>query len=388
MGIIAYADCPSGVSGDMLMAALIDAGTPLDYLIEQLSLLKIHEFEIKSQRVLKHAITARSFEVLVEHQEHHRHWSDIRGIISSSGLNEAVKTMSLDIFKKIAFAEARIHGVEPAHVHFHEVGAIDSIVDIVGFAIGYHYLRIEKFYSSELPLGSGFVQTAHGSLPLPAPAALALLEGVPTYGTDLKCELVTPTGAAILSTVCEGFGLRPPMTITKTGYGAGTRDLPDRPNVLRLTIGEAGFEPGTEELIVAETNIDDMNPEIFPYVMDQLMSNGALDAWMTPIQMKKGRPGMMLSFLARPGEVSLLKSILLSESSTLGVRTHAVMRESLDREARTIKTPWGDAAFKEIKRSGRSELTPEFEACKEIAEKTGIPLIDIYKEMIKIVQTD
>jgi uncharacterized protein (TIGR00299 family) protein len=271
-----------------------------------------------------------------------------------------------------------MHGVDPAGVSFHEVGAVDSIVDVVGACIGLDYLGVSRLYASPLPLGTGWTRSAHGRLPLPAPATLALLEGIPTYGTGLEYELVTPTGAAILATQAESFGPLPAMTVSGVGHGAGTRDLPDRPNFMRLIMGRAEAGATMERLMLGETNLDDMNPEFLPYIMERMFATGALDVWLTSIQMKKGRPGTMLSFLCRPGDMGQLRSIILTESTTLGIRTFAVERLAVPRKARTIKTEWGEVTVKAVSREGRTELVPEYEACRKIAEKEGLPLREVY----------
>ncbi len=381
MPIIAYADCPAGASGDMILAACLDLGLPLDYLKTELAKVALGGYELTSTVETRQGLAGRRFEVHIEHQHHHRHWRDIRAMIVDSGLGDRVKSRALAVFGALARAEARVHGVAPDDVHFHEVGAVDSIVDIVGACIALDYFQVEKLFCSPLPMGSGWVDTAHGRLPLPAPATLALLEGAATYGTGLEAELVTPTGAALLTTLSDGFGQWPAMTVTGVGLGAGFRNLPDRPNILRLILGRTASESTAERLVVAETNLDDMNPEIFPFVMGRLFSRGALDVWLTPIQMKKGRPAVQLSFLARPGQVEDLLSVLLTETTTLGVRTYPVERRAVAREVRTVDSPWGPLKVKAVQRHGREEIVPEFEDCRRLAEETGIPLKDIYAKV-------
>lgn len=381
---LAYFDCPSGASGDMILGACLDAGLPLDHLRTQIDFLDLHGYQLTTQTVMKNGLASCSFHVQVAHQHHHRHWSHIRNLINDSRLSTKIKDVALSIFQNLAQAEAQIHGVPVDQVHFHEVGAVDSIIDIVGVAIAWDYFGLESAWASPLPLGRGFVETAHGRLPLPAPATLALLEGVPTYGTDLEVELVTPTGAAILTTLAAGFGPRPAMTVEKTGYGAGTRDLTDRPNILRLTLGRSAGETVNESLIVAETNVDDMNPEIWPYLMDKLFQAGALDVWTTPIHMKKGRPAVKLSILARPGDLIDLSQIVFQESTTLGLRTYPVQRRALARESIMVGTPWGDLPVKKVQRGSRVELVPEYEACRQVASTTGLPLREIYELILQM----
>jgi uncharacterized protein (TIGR00299 family) protein len=368
----------------MILAAFIDAGLPLEHLRERLGRLDLSGYEIAAPRMMKQGIAAQGFEVRWEHRHHHRTLADILAMIEGSGLGDGEKAKASAVFQKLAEAEGRVHGVEPDKVHFHEVGAVDSIVDMVGAAVAWEWFGIERAVVSPLPLGSGFVETAHGRLPLPAPATLALLEGAPTYGSGLEVELVTPTGAAVLTVLAGEFGPRPAMTIEKTGYGAGRRNLPDRPNVIRLTIGESAEPASVEKLVVGETNIDDMNPEIFPFVMDLLLSAGALDVWLTPVLMKKGRPGEILSFLSRPADVQNLTDIMLTQTTTLGVRTYEVNRNTLPREILSLETPWGEARVKAINRFGRKEIAPEFESCREIAQKTGRPIREIYEEIKKL----
>ena len=348
----AYFDCPAGASGDMILSAFLDAGLPLEHLETHLAGLGLSGYELKVGRAIRQGLSGCSFEVMIEHQHHHRHWTDIREMIEKAKLADRVKTMALAAFEKLARIEARMHGAEIDHVHFHEVGAVDSIVDIVGAAIGWDFFDLDEAWASPLPLGSGFIHAAHGRLPLPAPATLALLDGVPTYGTGLEAELVTPTGATLLTTMVSRFGPRPAMTIKTTGHGAGGRDLPDRPNLLRLTLGKSEFQPGKEVLMMAETNIDDMNPEIFPFVLEKLFSAGALDAWLTPIQMKKGRPATQLAFLARSGDLTPLMDLVMTETTTLGLRTYPVDRFCLPRESVDVDTPWGVMKAKKNRSSG------------------------------------
>lgn len=385
MTAIAYMDCPSGASGDMIMGAFLDLGLPLETLRERLALLGLRGYSLEAPIVKKQGLAARSFQVLVEKQDHHRHWSDIRRMIEESGLADGEKRLSLAVFERLARAEARMHGVEPDRVHFHEVGAVDSIVDIVGAAAAWEYFSLTSLVVSPLPLGQGFIDTAHGRLPLPAPATLALLDGVPTYGSGLGFELVTPTGAALLTTLADSFGPRPAMTVKATGHGAGMRDLPDRPNILRLTLGETEAAQGRERLIVSETNLDDMNPEVLPFVMERLFKAGALDVWLTPVQMKKGRPGVVLSYLSRVEEVDRLSEVVFSETGTLGLRSHAVDRRSLSRSFRTLDTPFGPVQVKVVQRGDGEELIPEHEECRRIATETGLPLRKIYEKIQKIV---
>lgn len=388
MTTILYADCPSGISGDMFLAACLDLGLPLEVLTRELKKINISGYRVEARREPKMGIMAHRLEVRTEEETHHRTHQDIQNLIFESGLSAEVKSKARAIFNRLARVEADIHGVEISEVHFHEVGAVDSIVDIVGACIALEHFGNPDLLASPLPLGAGTVKTAHGILPLPAPATLALLEGVPTYGTDLKNELVTPTGAAILVTQARRFGPMPAMIMDKTGYGAGSRDLPDRANILRLILGRTEEDLSLERLTVCETNIDDMNPEYLPFIMDRLFKAGALDVWLTPIQMKKGRPGITLSFLTPPVLRDNLIEIVLTESTTLGVRTYMVDRAALPRESRTIPTPFGKVRVKAVIRGGQTELIPEYEDCQRIAHETGRPLKDIYAQIKRLANEE
>jgi len=381
MTIAGYADCPSGASGDMILAAFLDLGLPLGHLQEELAKLSLSGYDLDTRLEKRQGLAGRRLVVTVQAQDRHRHWSDIRDLINQSTLSPLVKDKALAVFARLAQAEGRVHGLDPEVVHFHEVGAVDSIVDIVGAAVAWEYFGLERLYVSPLPLGTGWVETAHGRLPLPSPATLVLLENAPVYGTGLQNELVTPTGAAILTALGSGFGPWPAMTVTKTGQGTGSRELPDRPNILRLALGRMTTETARDHLIVGETNLDDMNPEVLPYLMDRLLEAEALDVWLTPIQMKKGRPGVQLAFLARPGRVQALMEIVLAETTTLGVRTYPVQRQALAREVRTVASPWGEVSVKVVKRAAETEIIPEYEACRRVARESGRPLREIYNQI-------
>jgi hypothetical protein len=382
MTTIAYADCPSGLSGDMFLAACLDLGVPLETIESGLDALDLRGYSLKTWTEPKQGLMARRLEVLVEEKQHpHRAYRDIKALILAAALPAGVGAKAMSVFERLAEAEGRIHGLAMDEVHFHEVGAVDSIVDVVGVCLALNHLGVTRLVASPLPLGSGFVETAHGRLPLPAPATLALLTGTPTYGTGLPFELVTPTGAALIKTLADGFGPQPAITLTGVGYGAGSRNLPDRPNLMRLVLGQAEEAAGLEKLTVGEANLDDMNPEFLPHLLERLLSAGALDAWLTPIQMKKGRPAFTCSFLARPGRVAELASVLFSESSTLGLRTYPVDRLALRREEQVVSTEWGEVKVKAVHRQGRVELVPEFEACRRIAEESRLPLREVYARL-------
>jgi pyridinium-3,5-bisthiocarboxylic acid mononucleotide nickel chelatase len=405
--VIAHFDCSAGISGDMILAAFLDAGLPLDYLRSELAKMDLHDYDLVHASTIKQGLAAGRFDVVLtggaghghdhdqSHDHHHGHgahgclhrsWSDIRRLIENSDLVNSTKQRAVRVFQRLAEVEGRMHGRSPDEVHFHEVGAVDSIIDIVGAAIAWDFFHIDYAVASPLPLGSGWIETAHGRLPLPAPATLALLEGAPTYGSGLEVELVTPTGAAFLTALVDEFGLRPAMTIRKVGHGAGRRDLPDRPNILRVTIGET-LQAVQDRFVVTETNIDDMNPEIYPYIIDRLLAEGASDAWLTPIQMKKGRPAVTLSFLSPAARVDDLTTLVLTETSTIGLRQYDVRRRILPRESVTVETPWGQARLKKVMRPDRIDLVPEYESCREIARKTGCSLLDIYCKIISLQET-
>ena len=376
---IAYFDCISGASGDMILGALVDAGLPVKTLRERLSALKLgNEFELQAQKVNKNGFSATKVDVIVKSETHHhgRHLAEIEAIIHSSQLPESMKEKSIGMFRRLAGVEAGIHDVPVESVHLHEVGGVDTIVDVTGALVGLEALGVGDVYGSSLPLGRGFIKGAHGNIPLPAPATVALLKGVPIRGSDIEMELVTPTGALILSTVCKAFGPIPPMTLTGLGYGAGGRDLPI-PNVLRLLIGEQGN--GVEGLMLLETNVDDNSAEINGYVMEKLFAAGALDVFFTPIQMKKNRLATMLSVLCNTNEMERLETILFRETSTLGVRRQSVERRCLERRSETVETPYGPIRVKvAILPDGTAKRAPEYEDCKRAAETHDVPLRVVY----------
>jgi len=376
---IAYFDCFSGASGDMLLGALVDCGMDpgvLEKIISSLGLARA--CRVRIERVLKNKISATQiFIELTSEDQPQRTLSDIREIITNSDLSADVKTQSLSVFQRLAEAEAKIHGCRPDNIHFHEVGAIDSIVDIVGVVAGLEALGVQEVFASPLPLGSGFAKTQHGQIPLPSPATVELLKGVPVYGSGTASEMVTPTGAALLREFVRRFGPIPAMEITKIGYGAGIRDLSDRPNVIRLLIGEAlsSMESKTDLVMLLETAIDDASPELMGYVMERLLEEGALDVAFFPVHMKKNRPGVHLEVIARPQEADRLCDIILSEITTLGVRYQMVQRKVLERWQEEIESPWGSLRIKKVRRvSGEVWIVPEYEACKEVARKHKISL--------------
>ena len=385
---IAYFDCIGGASGDMILGALIDAGLGIETLRARLAALRLADFELKTQRVNKNGFSATKVDVVVSDDVPERHLADIEAIITASSLASSIQLQANAIFRRMAEVEAGIHGTTLDHVHLHELGGVDTIVDVVGCLVGLDALGIEKVYASPLPMGRGFIKGAHGQIPLPAPATVALLKGVPIVGSDIEKELVTPTGAALLSSLAAGFGPIPPMTLTAVGYGAGGRDLPV-PNVVRLLLGDqaAPASLGVESVVVLETNIDDLNPQIYDHVMARLFKAGALDVFLTPIQMKKNRPGTLLRVICRPGDSGPLTDILLRETSTLGVRQQIMGRMSLPREFRTVTTPYGNVRIKIAKLGdGTRRAAPEYDDCRRLAEETGAPLREVYRAAERVAE--
>jgi uncharacterized protein (TIGR00299 family) protein len=376
---VAYCDCFSGISGDMFIGALIDASLPLDLLRKNISGLSLEEpFELAVQETHKGALRATQFQVILpDRVSSHRSLADISAIIQNSSLSKQVKEDSLAIFHRLAEAEARVHGVPVESIHFHEVGATDAIVDIVGVAVGLEALGIEKLYASALPLGSGLVETAHGTLPLPAPATLELLSGAhaPTFPLSTPFELVTPTGAAILSSMAAFE--QPELVLQRIGLGAGRLDLP-WPNVLRLWVGEAPASP-QPQVVLLETNIDDMNPEFFGHVMERLFGAGALDVYMTPIFMKKNRPATMLSVIVRKEREAELAALLLNETSTFGLRVQPFARYEAERLIQTVETPFGPVPVKlKILDGNVIAASPEYEVCSRLARQHNVSIMSVY----------
>lgn len=376
---IAYLDCFSGVSGNMLLGALLDAGLALDDLKADLARLPLSGYEIRAERVTKRGISATHLTVEVTPEHADRGLRDVLAIIDQAGLPGAVSDRSRRIFTRLAEAEARVHGQPVEEVHFHEVGAVDAIVDVVGACCGLHRLGIERVSASPLPLGGGWVETAHGRLPVPAPATVELLEGVPAYGGPIEEELVTPTGAAILTTVATSFGPMPPMTIRSVGWGAGTKEMA-HPNVLRIFVGESAAQPRAQSLVAIETNLDDMNPEFFEYLMDRLFTAGALDVFYTPIVMKKSRPATLISVLAEANQASALQEVIFRETTTLGVRSYDVSRLCLERDWREVQTEYGPVRMKVGLSDGEIvTAAPEYEDCRRLARESGTPVKTVYQ---------
>ncbi|QQS48933.1 MAG: nickel pincer cofactor biosynthesis protein LarC [Acidobacteriota bacterium] len=382
-----YLDCFSGASGDMLVGALLDCGIDFDYLEDELAKLGIDGYELILTRVDRSGISAAKFDVHTHHDhDHHNHHnhrglSEIKRIIGGSKLNDAVKERALAIFQLIGEAESRIHNVPLETVHFHEVGAIDSIVDIVGASIGLEALGIEQVISSPLHVGSGTFTCAHGTYPVPGPATTEILRDVPIYSGEIQGELVTPTGAAIIATTAAGYGPVPMMRIEKTGYGAGTRDYPKFPNVLRAIVGRTieDADRTPETVTVIEAQIDDLNPQVFGHLMDQALEAGALDIFYIPVQMKKNRPGVLLTLLCRPEDRQKMAHLIFRETTTLGVRYREERREILLREHVSVETPYGTIRIKLARTADGAVVnaSPEFEDCRSAAEKHNLPLREV-----------
>lgn len=374
---ILYFDCQAGISGDMSVGALLDLGVPLEHLCAELDKLGLPpgSYTLSSLRTERQHLAALKFDVAVHDHHTHRRYADIDAMITASGLSEPVKESSRKIFRCLAKAEAKVHGVSIEDVHFHEVGALDSIVDIVGTAVCLDYLTIEAVYVSSLPLGSGFVNTAHGRLPVPAPATAELLRGMPLHGECGPGERVTPTGAAILAALAIGFGKRPEMLLDGIGCGAGSKDFEDCPNILRAFLGEAiSTDCHEDQVMVVETNLDDSTPEVLGYAMERLLEKGALDVFFTPIQMKKNRPAVMLSFLCHPEQFDTLARIALTETSAIGLRHYPAGRRVLERRIVELPTEFGLLRFKQIfDSSGKiCRTTPEYEDCRRVALESGM----------------
>ena len=371
-----YFDCFAGASGDMILGAMVAAGVDPSFLREQLLLLPVAGFSIDFETVNRSGLSATYARVEAAHEHKHRHLSDIKQIIEGSGLSDSVKRRAVQIFTRLAEAEARVHNEPVDHVHFHEVGALDAIVDVVGAAICFDALRIDRFMCSPIHTGSGMVKMAHGQFPIPPPAVTELLKGVPLYATEIKGELLTPTGAAIITTVCHEYGPIPQMLTETTGYGAGTREYPDFPNVLRVLLGQTEDQSATDErLWMLETNLDDASPQIVGHVMDRVLESGALDCFFTPVQMKKNRPGVLLSVLCGREEKDAVMKLLFLETTTLGVRSYEVTRRALRRSLVRVETQFGPIDVKVAHLDGRvvNEM-PEFEQCRQAAANANVPL--------------
>jgi len=371
-----YFDCFAGASGDMILGALVAAGISPKVLREQLSLLRLDGVEIEFESVDRSGIAATHARIRAPHEHKHRHLSEILKILSNSGLSQPVKQRAAAVFERLAEAEGRVHNIEKERVHFHEVGALDAIIDVTGAAVGFELMGIEHFVCSPLHVGSGMVEMDHGRFPVPPPAVAELLKGLPVYASDVQGELVTPTGAAIITTVCSDYGPLPKMQLEQTGYGAGTRQYDKFPNVLRLMVGEElSTEPAEETLWILETNLDDMPAQYFGHVMERAFELEALDCYFTPVQMKKNRPGVLLSILCRAPQREKLMNMLFAETTTLGVRSYEVKRRALDRSVVRVETVYGPIDVKVGRLNGKVVTeTPEFEQCRTAARNSKVSL--------------
>jgi uncharacterized protein (TIGR00299 family) protein len=376
---IAYFDCFAGISGDMTLGALVDAGLSFDLLKAELDKLKVPEFTISQRRVEKHGIAGTKIDVDAQEGHVHRHLIDVLYIINTSSISDTAKEKARKVFQKLAEAEAKVHGTSINEVHFHEVGAVDAIVDVVGVVVGLELLGIEAIYASKFRFGSGRTRGAHGAMPIPVPAVVEMTKGFPAERTDIPLELVTPTGAAILTALASGIGEQIRFKTETIGYGAGTRDVEQVPNLLRVEIGELITDQNTDSPILLETNIDDMTPEIYGYIIDRLLEAGARDAFLTPVIMKKGRPGIQLTVLSDPHKETELTNLIFSETTTLGIRRIPVQRHMLKRRADTIETAFGPIRVKIADINGKARITPEYDDCARIAREKGVPILDVYK---------
>jgi len=393
---IAYFDCPGGAAGDMIMGALVDAGAPFEALRAELAKLHLPGWSLERREVMKGVFRATKVDVHVHDHDHagdtaghsHAHGHDrhehpdrnlhsILDLIAASDLPAAVKANASRIFTRLGEAEARVHGTTVDHVHFHDVGAVDAIVDVTGACVGLHLLGVDQVHCSALPLGGGFVTGAHGRIPIPGPGTAELLKGFPVVDTGVRRELVTPTGAAILTTLARAAGAMPAMTVEAVGYGAGNMEL-DAPNVIRLFLGRAASSGGRETIMQVETTVDDMSPQLWEVVIERLFETGALDVYLTPVTMKKSRPGTVLTALCAPDRVTELSRVLFEESPTIGVRWTAYQRERLDREMVTLPTTYGAIPFKVSRLDGRVvTVTPEFDEVRRIARAKGLPVREV-----------
>jgi len=383
MRILCY-DCFSGISGDMNLGAMIDLGVDENFLNNELQKLDLQGWKLEIAKAQRHGIGGTMVTVRqTRHEHHHRHLSDIEKIVNSSRLDDETKKLSLRIFMKLAAAEASVHGIEIEKVHFHEVGAVDSIVDIVGAAICFNALGVDEVHVSAIELGGGIVQCDHGRLPVPAPATAEILNGIPVRMNGVDFEATTPTGAAILATLGTKFNSKETFRVTKTGYGVGHKDHPEVPNLLRVFLGEAAerIETGHDALLI-ECNIDDMNPEIYEHVSEKLFSAGAADVYLNNIIMKKGRPGIILSVICESEKAGRLREILFTETTTLGIRTIPFRKDTLSREFEIIETIFGPVKFKRSLFKGKEvSCKPESEECRRIARETGLPLKQVYSTL-------
>ena len=387
---VAHFDCFSGISGDMTLAALLDLGVPSEPVLAGIASLGL-PIKIAVEKVRKGGFAATQIFIDAPPQEDHRHLPDIEAILTRGKLTPTQLALALKIFRRLAVAEAAVHGVSVEEIHFHEVGALDSIADIAGSAIALDLLGVEKFTSGPVAVGSGTVKCAHGIMPVPTPATAELLKGVPLRPALVKSELTTPTGAAILTSVVTEYVDTPIMAIEQVGHGAGSKDFLEQPNLLRIFVGQAGGPKtlgcDTDTVCVLETNLDDVPGEVIGYCFERLFAAGALDVWTTPIQMKKNRPGVLLSVIGTQANLAELEAILFRETQTFGIRRHLAQRHKLQREVVTVETPWGPVRCKRGWRDGEAAVvTPEYEDCARVARENKIPLREVL-DFVKIQST-
>jgi uncharacterized protein (TIGR00299 family) protein len=383
---MAYLDCSSGVSGDMMLAVLVDVGVPLDVLNAAIRSLGLPGCNVRTEEVKKDGFRARQITVDYEHEHVHRHLHQILAMVEGGQISDRAKKIATHIFTRLAEAEAKVHGIAVEKVHFHEVGAADSIADIVGTAVAWDFFGDPRLIVSPVPTGSGKIRIAHGECSIPAPATAELLRGVPLAATVSEGELTTPTGAAIVTALAAGFGPLPAMKIDQIGYGCGHKEFAHRPNIMRLLVGEAveAHSAESDRICVLETNLDDTPGEIVGYCIERLWQRGALDVFTTAIQMKKNRPGVMLTVLCPPADVSAFEEILIRETSTLGVRRSTIARTKLQRKPHRVTTPWGEVDGKlSWSQNHPPRFAPEYESCRRIAQEKDIPLCDVYQAAVQ-----
>ena len=380
---IAYFDCFSGVSGDMCLGALVDSGLPLADLVQGLEVLRLRGFSLRSRRVARGALSGTKVDVLIEKgRDRMLSLRDVRRVLKAAHLPEPVRDRSLAVFDRLAEAEGLAHRTPAAKVHFHELGSLDSLVDVVGTVLGCHLLGVEALYVSAINVGSGTSRSEHGVIPAPGPATAALLKGLSVYAAGPRFELTTPTGAALMATLSAGSGSMPAMTVTSIGYGAGEADPPGWPNAVRVFVGDTLEPAESDRVAMLETNLDDMNPQGYDLLIERLLARGALDVTLAPVIMKRGRPGIVLSVLTDPAKMEPVLKVLFAETTTLGVRVQEVARRLLARELTEVATRFGPVRVKVAKTAGRRvKARPEYQDCKRIAEQTGLPLRDVVREV-------
>ncbi|WP_457576160.1 nickel pincer cofactor biosynthesis protein LarC [Desulfomarina sp.] len=376
---ICYADCFSGISGDMFLGALLHCGLDREFLLSTIDRLDLEEIEFSVITEQKSSISCCRVSIRSRRKQELRTLPVILNRLEKSGLDDTICSKAAAVFTAIAEAEARIHNMPVEKVHFHEIGAVDTIIDVVGTLAGLHHLSVSSLYASPLPMGRGFINCAHGKIPLPAPAVTELLQKIPVYGVNIDRELVTPTGAALLKVLADDFGPMPPMTISTTGYGGGSHILPgDQPNLLRLVIGYAEQVKECQEVLIIETNLDDWNPETFPFLCEKLFAGKALDVSLTPILMKKGRPGYCLQVICHPADGPGLKNTILMETSSIGLRFRKESRQTMPRETVSVATGWGPVKAKKVEGPAGPVVYPEYEECRKIALENNVTLREVY----------